>query len=210
MRKSNKYQKTAFQENFLKNLTSQLALYSGHENEYTISVMKGDLNMKKWIFSMILVLIIVLSACTEETNKVDITESEKVAADADQNGETVTVLMNIQMEMIQTIRKHLEVVTSYERSEGTGDHEAAVKASNRIANELRGIEIAESLNSNLQGDMKESIELLAVYFEERAAALAEESEMDEMDAALQSFHEKIGETFESAGLHAPNFEKDLQ
>lgn len=166
--------------------------------------------MKKWIFSMILVLIIVLSACTEDTNKVETNESEKVAADTDQSGDTVTVLMNIQMEMIQTIRKHLEPVTSYERSEGAGDLEAAVEASNRIANELRGIEIAESLDADLQNDMKDSIELLAIYFEERAAALSGGSDVDEMDAALQSFHEKIGKTFETAGLHAPNFEKDLQ
>ncbi len=166
--------------------------------------------MKKWIFSMILVLIIVLSACTEETNKVDTTESEKVAADADQNGETVTVLMNIQMEMIQTIRKHLEPVTTYERSEGTGDLETAIEGSNRIANELRGIEIPENLDASLQGDIKDSIELLALYFEERAATLADGSDMDEMDAALEDFHQKIGDTFRGAGLHAPNFEKDVQ
>lgn len=163
--------------------------------------------MKKWIFSMILVLVIVLSACTEEINKDDTAETD--ASSADQSGETVTVLMNIQMEMIQTIRKHLASVTAYERSEGTGDLEAAVGASNRIANELRGIEIPASLNDDLQVDMKDSIELLALYFEERAAALAD-GDMDEMDAALQNFHEKVGETFESAGLHAPNFEKDVQ
>lgn len=166
--------------------------------------------MKKWIFSLILVFIIVLSACTEESNKVDNADSEKVAENADQSGETVTVLMNIQMEMIQTIRTHLEPVTAYERSEGDGDLKVAVKASNRIANELRGIEIPESLNDSLQTDMKDSIELLAIYFEERAATLADGSDLEEMDAALQNFHEKIGATFETAGLHAPNFEKDLQ
>ncbi|WP_404348419.1 hypothetical protein [Sutcliffiella horikoshii] len=164
--------------------------------------------MKKWIFSMILVLAIVLSACTEEANNVDTADSEQVPAD--QSGETVTVLMNIQMEMIQTIRKHLEPVTSYEMSEGAGDLEAAVEASNRIANELRGIEIPENLDEDLQVDMKDSIELLALYFEERAASLSEGSEGVEVTAALESFHQKIGETFEAEGLHAPNFEKDVQ
>ncbi|KMJ59270.1 hypothetical protein AB685_09485 [Bacillus sp. LL01] len=164
--------------------------------------------MKKLIFSMVLVLVIVLSACNEETNEVDTTETQAVPAD--QSGETVTVLMNIQMKMIQTIRKHLEPVTTYERSEGTGDLEAAVEASNRIANELRGIEIPENLDASLQVDMKDSIELLALYFEERAATLADGSDMEEMDAALGDFHQKIGDTFSAAGLHAPNFEKDVQ
>lgn len=164
--------------------------------------------MKKWIFSMVLVLVVVLSACTEEANNVDTSDSKQVPAD--QSGETVTVLMNIQMEMIQTIRKHLEPVTSYEMSEGAGDLEAAVEASNRIANELRGIEIPENLDSSLQADMKDSIELLALYFEERAAAMSEGSNGEEVATALQSFHQKIGETFEAEGLHAPNFEKDVQ
>ncbi|TYS69554.1 hypothetical protein FZC76_04780 [Sutcliffiella horikoshii] len=164
--------------------------------------------MKKWTFSMILVLVIVLSACTEESNNMDTADSEKVPAD--QSGETVTVLMNIQMEMIQTIRKHLEPVTSYEMSEGAGDLEAAVESSNLIANELRGIEIPENLDKDLQVDMKDSIELLALYFEERAAAMSEGSDGEEVTAALESFHQKIGETFEAAGLHAPNFEKDVQ
>ncbi|WP_404446341.1 hypothetical protein LG307_21265 [Sutcliffiella horikoshii] len=164
--------------------------------------------MKKWIFSMILVLVIVLSACTEEANKVDTADSKQVPAD--QSGETVTVLMNIQMEMIQTIRKHLEPVTSYESSAGTGDLEAAVEASNRIANELRGIEIPENLDDDLGVDMKDSIELLALYFEERAAALSEGSEGEAVKVALENFHQKIGETFEAEGLHAPNLEKDIQ
>ncbi|MGD6870728.1 hypothetical protein ACQCU1_00885 [Sutcliffiella horikoshii] len=163
--------------------------------------------MKKWIFSMILVLVIVLSACTEEANNVDTADSEQVPAD--QSGETVTVLMNIQMEMIQTIRKHLEPVTSYEMSAGEGDLEAAVEASNRIANELRGIEIPENLDDDLSADMKDSIELLALYFEERAAAMSEGSDGEEVTAALDTFHQKIGEAFEEVGLHAPNFEKDV-
>ena len=84
-----------------------------------------------------------------------------------------------------------------------------MEASNRIANELRGIEIPENLNDDLSADMKDSIELLALYFEERAAALSEGSDGVEVTAALDTFHQKIGEVFEEAGLHAPNFEKDV-
>lgn len=57
--------------------------------------------------------------------------------------------------------------------------------------------------------MKDSIELLALYFEERAAAISSGEDKADMEAALGEFHEKIGATFESVGLLAPNFGKDL-
>jgi ABC-type enterochelin transport system substrate-binding protein len=166
--------------------------------------------MKKWMISLAAIFAVILTGCSDNNSSAveGKADASSPAAAADEE-KPVTLLINLQMEMIQIIREHLGPVTAYERSEGAGDREAAVEASNRIANELRGIEVPEELNGELQADMKESIELLALYFEERAAALGTDADMEEMNAAFEKFHEKIGETFESAGVHAPNFEKDV-
>ncbi|WP_010197606.1 hypothetical protein [Bacillus sp. m3-13] len=39
--------------------------------------------------------------------------------------------------------------------------------------------------------------------------MSEGSDGEEVTAALDTFHQKIGEVFEEVGLHAPNFEKDV-
>lgn len=167
--------------------------------------------MKKWMSILLTALlsIAVLAGCNTE-NKTEPKETEASAAsDNDNDSKQITALVGLQMEMIHTIRKNLEPVTAYEQSQDAALQEQAVSSSKLIANELRGLEIPSDLSKELQGDMKESVELLALYFEERAATLKPDADLTEMEAAFAAFHEKIGATFEKAGLHAPNFEKDV-
>lgn len=161
--------------------------------------------MKKSIklFFATVIIFAVLAGCGTENNT-NINEQE-----ANEENQDIPLLVGLQMEMIDTIRTDIKHVTSYEVSEDEALQEEAVKASKRIANELRGIEIPAELSADLQAGMKESVELLAIYFEERAAVLTANQDLKEMEAALATFHEKIGATFEKAGLHAPNFEKDV-
>ncbi|WP_223703035.1 hypothetical protein [Sutcliffiella deserti] len=170
--------------------------------------------MKKWT-SLVLALALsigVLAGCAAENNNSNETEADtsNETNEDTQNQQNVSALVGMQMDMITTIRKDLAPVTSYE---STGDEELqveAVEASNKISNELRGIEIPSELEEELQEDMKESVELLALYFEERAATLQPDADLTAKDETFAAFHEQIGATFEKAGLHAPNFEKDVQ
>lgn len=167
--------------------------------------------MKKWMSILLTALlsIAVLAGCNAE-NKNETKETEASTPSDNNDSKQITALVGLQMEMIHTIRKNLEPVTAYEQSQDAALQEEAVSSSKLIANELRGLEIPSDLSKELQGDMKESVELLALYFEERAATLKPDADLTEMEAALAAFHEKIGATFEKAGLHAPNFEKDVQ
>jgi hypothetical protein len=165
--------------------------------------------MKKWMSILLTALlsIAVLAGCNTE-NKNESKESE-ASSDNDNDSKQISALVGLQMEMIHTIRGNLEPVTAYEQSQDATLQEQAVSSSKLIANELRGLEISSDLSKEIQGDMKESVELLALYFEERAATLKPDADLTAMEAALAAFHEKIGATFEKAGLHAPNFEKDV-
>lgn len=167
--------------------------------------------MKKWMSILLTALlsIAVLAGCNTE-NKNETKETEASAPSDNNDSKQITALVGLQMEMIHTIRKNLEPLTAYEQSQDAALQEEAVSSSKLIANELRGLEIPSDLSKELQGDMKESVELLALYFEERAATLKPDADLTEMEAAFAAFHEKIGATFEKAGLHAPNFEKDVQ
>lgn len=167
--------------------------------------------MKKWMSILLTALLSIaaLAGCnTESKNETKETEAS-AASDNNSESKQIAALVGLQMEMIQTIRKNLEPVTTYERSGDAALQEQAVSSSKLIANELRGLEIPSDLSEELQEDMKESVELLAQYFEERAAALKPDADLTAMEAAFAAFHEKIGSTFEKAGLHAPNFEKDV-
>ncbi|WP_078378532.1 hypothetical protein [Sutcliffiella halmapala] len=164
--------------------------------------------MKKWmsIFIATVLSIGILTGCGTENNT-DTKDNE--TNNANQENQDIPLLVGLQMEMIDTIRKDIKQVTNYEATGDEALQEEAVTTSKKIANELRGIEIPSELSDELQAGMKDSVELLAIYFEERAAALTADPDYTEMEAAFAAFHKKIGATFEKAGLHAPNFEKDV-
>lgn len=71
----------------------------------------------KWIISVILGSLLVLVACSDDTLK---TESEPATSTSEkENGEDhINYLMNLQMEMISVVRKHVKTVSAYEVSQG--------------------------------------------------------------------------------------------
>ena len=120
------------------------------------------------------------------------------------------ILMDIQMDMIRTIRADIQPLLAYERGAEGASLEEAKTAANTIAQNLRNTEISSDLDNRVKGELEEAVELFAQYFEARGDDLQVDEEERVQYERLQAFHEQIGDIFEEEGLLRPNFDKDVQ
>ncbi|MDX5474147.1 MAG: hypothetical protein LPK00_01305 [Bacillaceae bacterium] len=120
------------------------------------------------------------------------------------------ILMDIQMNMIRTIRADIQPLLAYERGAEDASLEEAKTAANTIAQNLRNTEISSELDDRVKGELEEAVELFAQYFEARGDDLQVDEEDQVQYERLQAFHEHIGDIFEKEGLLRPNFDKDVQ
>ncbi|AST93845.1 MULTISPECIES: hypothetical protein [Sutcliffiella] len=157
--------------------------------------------MKKWTILLIFVTLSFLTACGANSNNASEGAQEQLAAPEHDEKQDQKVLMNIQMELIEMVRPHLSAITNYEQT-GEGEEEAKA-AANKIANELRAMEVSTELTEQYRTDVEEAIELFAQYFEERVDG-------ENAEEKLAAFHKQIATPYIEAGLLEPNFEKEVQ
>ncbi|WP_096156271.1 hypothetical protein [Bacillus sp. FJAT-45066] len=120
------------------------------------------------------------------------------------------ILMGVQMDMIRTIRADIQPLLAYERGAEGASLEEAKTAANTVAQNLRNTEISSDLDDRVKGELEESVELFAQYFEARGDDLQVDDEEKVQYERLEAFHEQIGDVFEEEGLIRPNFDKDVQ